>query len=107
MLATRSNHTLRRLCEEGLAQANPLTLAEATPPEACAAAPASVGCKGSRPYDWARIALPCAAAAGFERCLLIRRSRRNAAGRVYCLVFTRTGTVPAELVVSFGQNHAG
>ena len=39
VLATRSNHTLRLLTNEGLEQTDPLTLADALPPEAWAPQP--------------------------------------------------------------------
>jgi SRSO17 transposase len=102
VLATRSNHTLRLLTKAGLEQTDPLTLADALPPEAWAPHAAGEGSKGPRLYDWARIALPWTVDTGFERWLLIRRSRRNASERAYYLVFTRTGTTLAELAGAAG-----
>ena len=102
VLATRSNHTLRLLTHEGLEQTDPRTLADALPPEAWAAHAAGEGSKGPRLYDWARIALPWTADTGFERWLLVRRSRRDASERAYYLVFTRTGTTLAELAGAAG-----
>jgi SRSO17 transposase len=102
VLATRSNHTLRLLTNEGLEQTDPLTLANALPPEAWAQHAAGEGSKGPRLYDWARIALPWTVDTGFERWLLIRRSRRDASERAYYLVFTRTGTTLAELAGAAG-----
>src|SRR6195952_4253234 len=101
VLATRSNHTLRFVTNEGLEQTDPLTLADALPPEAWTAHAAGEGSKGPRLYDWTRIALG-KADTGFERWLLIRRSRRNASERAYYLVFTRTGTTLAELAGAAG-----
>ena len=102
VLATRSNHTLRLLTNEGLEQTDPRTLAEALPPEAWALHTAGEGTKGPRLYEWARIALPWTVDTGFERWLLIRRSRRDASERAYYLVFTRSGTTLAELAGAAG-----
>src|ERR1700712_3001135 len=101
VLATRSNHALRLLTNEGLAQTDPLTLANALPPEAWTPHAAGEGSKGPRLYDWTRIALG-KADTGFERWLLIRRSRRNVSERAYYLVFTRTATTLAELAGAAG-----
>ena len=86
---------------EGFEQIDPLTLADALPPEAWTAHAAGEGSKGPRLYDWTRTALG-KADTGFERWLLIRRSRRNASERAYYLVFTRTGTTLAELAGAAG-----
>ena len=102
VLATRSNHTLRFLTDEGLEQTDPLTLADALPPEAWVRHAAGEGSKGPRLYDWARIALPWTVDAGFERWVLIRRSRRDASERAYYLVFAHTGTTLAELAGAAG-----
>ncbi len=75
VLASRYNHTLRLLTNEGLEQTDPLTLADALPSEAWTQHAAGEGSKGPRQYDWARIALPRTVDTGFERWLLIRRSR--------------------------------
>ena len=101
VLATRSNHTLRFVTNEGLEQTDPLTLADALPPETWTAHAAGEGSKGPRLYDWTRIALG-KADTGFERWLLIRRSRRNISERAYYLVFTRTATTLAELAGAAG-----
>jgi hypothetical protein len=58
---------------------------------------AGEGAKGLRLYDWARIPLPWTRPDGFERFLLIRRNRRDAARQAYYLVFAPTGTTLAEL----------
>lgn len=102
VLATRSNHTLRLLTNDGLEQTDPLTLADAVPPEAWAQHAAGEGSKGPRLCDWARIALPWAVDTGFERWLLIRRSRHDASERAYYLAFTRAGTTLAELAGAAG-----
>jgi SRSO17 transposase len=102
VLATRSNHTLRLLDGTQLIQTNPLTLADALLPEAWTMHPAGEGAKGIRLYEWARIALPWTVEDGFERWLLIRRSRRDPEERAYYLVFTRAGTPLAELAGAAG-----
>jgi SRSO17 transposase len=102
VLATRSNHTLRLLTKDGLEQTDPKTLADALPPETWAPHAAGEGSKGPRLYDWARIALPWTLDTGFERWLLIRRSRRDASERAYYLVFTRSGTTLADLAGAAG-----
>jgi SRSO17 transposase len=102
VLATRSNHTLRLLTDEGLEQTDPLTLADALAPEAWAQHAAGEGSKGPRLYDWARIALPWTGDSGFERWLLFRRSRRDASERAYYLAFTRIGTTLAEMAGAAG-----
>lgn len=51
---------------------------------------------------WARIALPWTTDAGFERWLLIRRSRRDPDARAYYLVFAPAGTGLAELAGAAG-----
>jgi SRSO17 transposase len=102
VLASRSNHALRFLIGERLEQTDPLTLAEALPAEAWAPHAADEGSKGPRLYDWARIALPWTVDSGFERWVLIRRSRRDGAEPAYYLVFARTGTTLAELAGAAG-----
>ena len=102
VLATRSNHTLRLVTQAGLVQTDPATLAEALPSEAWATHAAGEGTKGLRLYDWARIALPWAVDAEFERWVLIRRNRRDSTDRAYYLVFARAGTTLAELAGAAG-----
>jgi hypothetical protein len=63
---------------------------------------AGEGSKGVRLYDWARIALPWTVDAGFERWLLIRRSRRAPDARAYSLVFAPAGSGLAELAGAAG-----
>ncbi len=77
VLAVRSNHHLRFLDGWALVQTDPATMADELPPEAWATHAAGEGAKGMRLYDWARIPLPWTRPDGFERFLLIRRSRRD------------------------------
>lgn len=97
VLAVRSNHHLRVLDGWALVQTDPATMADDLPPEAWAVHAAGEGAKGMRLYDWARIPLPWTSPEGFERALLIRRSRRDPERRAYYLVFCPTGTTLAEL----------
>jgi len=102
VLATRSNHHLRFLTDLGLVQTDPATLADALEPEAWATLAAGEGSKGIRLYDWARIALPWTIDAGFERWVLIRRSRRDPADRAYYMTYARQGTSLADLAGAAG-----
>jgi hypothetical protein len=63
--------------QSGLVETDPKTLAEELPAEAWTTLAAGEGAKGLRLYHWARIALPWTATEGFERWLLIRRSRKD------------------------------
>lgn len=102
VLATRSNHHLRFLTADALVQTDPATLADTLPAAAWTPHAAGEGSKGVRLYDWARIALPWTVDAGFERWLLIRRSRRDPGARAYYLVFAPAGTGLAELAGAAG-----
>lgn len=97
VLAVRSNHHLRFLDGWALVQTDPATMADDLPPDAWATHAAGEGAKGMRLYDWARLPLPWTRPDGFERFLLIRRSRRDPERRAYYLVFTPTGTTLPEL----------
>ena len=97
VLAVRSNHHLRFLDGWALVQTDPATMADDLSREAWAVHAAGEGAKGLRLYDWARIALPWTSPEGFERALLIRRSRSDPERRAYYLVFGPAGTTLAEL----------
>jgi len=102
VLAVRSNLTLRFLDATGFVQTDPASLTDALSPDAWAAHPAGDGAKGLRLYDWARIAMPWVCEPGYERWLLIRRSRRDPDARAYYLVFAPAGTSLAELAGAAG-----
>ena len=102
VLAVRSNHTLRMLSGTGLLQTDPAQLADDLPGNSWAAHAAGEGSKGPRLYDWARIALPWTVDEGFERWLLIRRSRRDEQDRAYYLVFAPAATDLSELAGAAG-----
>lgn len=102
VLAVRSNLTLRFLDATGFVQTDPACLTDALSPDAWAAHPAGDGAKGLRLYDWARIAMPWVCEPGYERWLLIRRSRRDPDARAYYLVFAPARTSLAELAGAAG-----
>ncbi|MDR3454776.1 MAG: IS701 family transposase [Rhodoferax sp.] len=102
VLAVRSNQHLRLLTAEGLLQTDPAELADALPTEAWTSHAAGEGSKGIRLYDWARIALPWTVDEGFERWVLIRRSRQDLEARAYYIVFAPAGTGLAELAGAAG-----
>src|ERR1700760_4176843 len=102
VLAVRSNHHLRFLTKDGLIQSNPAELANAVPAEAWSAHAAGEGSKGIRLYDWAPIALPWVVDEGFERWVLIRRSRQDPEACAYYLVFAPAGSELAELAGAAG-----
>ena len=103
VLAVRSNHPLRFPTEAGLLQTNPAELADEVPAEAWSTHAAGEGTKGIRLYDWARIALPWIADTGFERWVLIRRSRQDPEAYAYYLVFAPAGSELAELAGVAGR----
>ncbi|MCP5117680.1 MAG: IS701 family transposase [bacterium] len=102
VLAVRSNHHLRFVEPAGLVESDPATLADGLDDDAWAAHAAGEGSKGPRLYEWARIALPWTREAGWERWLLIRRSRDDPQKRAYYFVFAPAGTTLAELAGAAG-----
>lgn len=114
VLAVRSNQPLRVPTEAGLAPADPAGLADALAAGAgnarsadtWALHPAGEGSKGIRLHEWARVALPWPAEAGFERWVLIRRSRHDPGARAFSLVFARAGTPMADLAGAAGLRWA-
>jgi SRSO17 transposase len=102
VLAVRSNHCLRFLTAEGLVQTGPAELAGEVLAAVWSTHAAGEGSKGIRLYDWARIPLPWIVDAGFERWVLIRRSRQDPAAYAYYLVFAPAGSELAELAGAAG-----
>lgn len=103
VLAVRSNHTLRVLEQDWrLVQTDPATVAEELASGAWATLSAGEGAKGPRLYDWARVPLGGHTPAGFERWLVIRRARQDAAAPAYFLAFAPAGTSLAELAGAAG-----
>lgn len=97
VLAVRSNHCLRFIAREGFVQTDPATIADELAADAFVAHAAGEGSKGLRLYDWAQFRLPWVCNEGFERRLLIRRSRRDPSKRAYYLVFAPAGVALADL----------
>lgn len=102
VLAVRSNHHLRFITPEGFVETDPKTLAGDLATDEWTTLPAGEGAKGLRLYDWARIALPWTGEEGFERWLLIRRSRKEPDKFAYYLVFAPESTALAELAGAAG-----
>jgi SRSO17 transposase len=102
VLAVRSNQMLRFATAEGLRQTGPAELADELDGGAWSSHAAGEGTKGLRLYDWARISLPWMVAEGFERWVLIRRSRAKPDERAYYFVFAPTDTSLAELAGAAG-----
>ena len=102
VLAVRSNHHLRFVCEGGLEETDPETLADALDPDAWVTHTAGEGAKGLRLYDWARISLPWTCDADWERWILIRRNRKDPTKRAYYFAFAPVGTSLAELAGAAG-----
>jgi len=79
----RMAHVLAIKCSEllavgeGPAKLSAAQLAAAVPAEGWVGASAGQGAKGRRLYDWTRIQLPPPTASGWQRWLLVRRSRRD------------------------------
>ena len=79
----RMAHVLAIKCSEllavdgGPAKQSAAQLAAAVPAERWVGASAGQGAKGRRLYDWTRTQLPPPAVGGWQRWLLIRRSRRD------------------------------
>jgi SRSO17 transposase len=102
VLAVRSNHTLRFLEEWTVVQTDPATLADALEDDAWSSLTAGEGSKGPRLYDWARVRLGWATAEGFERWLLLRRSRHDAEALAFYFAYAPEGTPLAELAGAAG-----
>jgi SRSO17 transposase len=75
VLAIKSSEPLA--VGDGPAKLSAAQLAEAVPAERWVGASAGQGAKGRRLYDWTRIQLPPPAVGGWQRWLLVRRSRRD------------------------------
>jgi SRSO17 transposase len=76
VLAVKGTEPLRTATQRS-GRATASNLAASVPPEEWVACSAGHGAKGRRLYDWTRIQLAAPAAAGRQRWLLVRRSRRD------------------------------
>ena len=102
VLAVRSNQDLRFVNDQGLILTDIGTLSEDLSEDQWFCHTAGEGAKGPRLYEWARIALNWESEAGFERWLLVRRSRRDPDKQAYYFAHVRTGTDLAELAGAAG-----
>ena len=102
VLATRSNHTLRFLEDDGLIQTDPATLAEDLDADAWSPLSAGEGAKGPRLYEWARLPIGFSKNNGFARWLLFRRSQRDPKALAYYFVHAPKGTSLQDIAGAAG-----
>ena len=102
VLAVRSNQTLRFLEDWTLVQTDPATLADGLEDDQWQALTAGEGAKGPRLYDWARVPLGYDKGEGFERWLVVRRSRRDPEALAFYFADAPEGTSLAELAGAAG-----
>ena len=102
VLAVRSNHSLRFLGDWRLVQTDPATMADDLDEACWASLAAGEGAKGPRLCHWARLPLSWDTDGGFERWLLIRRSRKDPDARAYFFAYAPAGTTLAKLAGAAG-----
>ena len=102
VLATRSNHTLRFLEDDGLITTDPATLAEDLDADAWSPLSAGEGAKGPRLYEWARLPIGSGKNNGFARWLLFRRSMSDPKALAYYFVHGPKDTSLAEIAGASG-----
>ena len=102
VLAVRSNQSVKFLEGWLPVQTDPAAMVNAIPDEDWRTLAAGEGAKGSRLYHWARLPLRWITAAGFERWLLVRRSRRDPKALAYYFAYAPEGTSLAELAGAAG-----
>lgn len=102
VLAVRSNHALRFLEDWKLIETDPAAMAQELGNDQWASLTAGEGAKGPRLYEWARMRLGWESEDGFERWLLVRRSRRNADALAYFFAYAPEGASLAELAGAAG-----
>ena len=83
-------------------QTDPAAMAAAIPEKDWQTLTAGEGAKGPRLYHWARLPLRWITEEGFERWLLIRRSRHDPDAMTYYFVHAPAGTSLAELAGAAG-----
>jgi SRSO17 transposase len=98
-LAVASDHGIWMRGERAEARA----LADALPSDAWARASAGDGAQGPRWYDWACLALPYDAAAGWAHWLLVRRSVSDPVERASYRVHAPLGTAPGAMACAVGR----
>jgi SRSO17 transposase len=103
VLAIKSSELLA--VGDGPAKPSAAELAAAVPAEHWVGASAGHGAKGRRLYDWTRIQLSPPAARGWQRWLLVRRSRRDGE-LAYYVCFAPASTSLVGLVRVAGSRWA-
>jgi SRSO17 transposase len=103
VLAIKSSELLA--VGDGPAKVSAAQLAAAVPAEHWVGASAGHGAKGRRLYDWTRIQLTPLAASGWQRWLLVRRSRRDGE-LAYYVCFAPASTSLVGLVRVAGSRWA-
>jgi len=102
VLAVRSNQAVRFLDGWLPVQTDPAAMAAAIPEEDWHTLSAGEGTKGPRLYHWTRAPLSWDTAEGFERWLLIRKSRHDPEALAYYFAYAPQGTSLAELAGAAG-----
>src|SRR5918993_2827150 len=102
VLAVRSNPAVRGLDGGRPVETDPAAMAAAMPEEDWHSLSAGEGTKGPRLYHWARVRLKWDTAEGFERWLLIRKSRHDPEALAFYFAYAPQGTSLAELAGAAG-----
>ena len=102
VLAVRSNQAVRFLDGWIPVQTDPAAMAAAMPEEDWQTLSAGEGAKGPRLYHWARAPLLWDTGEGFERWLLVRKSRHDPEALAYYFAYAPQGTSLAELAGAAG-----
>jgi SRSO17 transposase len=102
VLAVRSNQAGRGLDGWRPVQTDPAAMAAALAEEDWHPVSAGEGSKGPRLYHWARAPLKWDAGEGFERWLLVRRSRHDPEALACFFAYAPQGTSRAELAGAAG-----
>ena len=102
VLAVRLSQAVRFLDGWMPVQTDPAAMAAALAEEDWHPLSAGEGTKGPRLYHWARAPLKWDTAEGFERWLLVRRSRHDPEALAYFFAYAPQGTSLAELAGAAG-----
>ena len=102
VLAVRSNQSMKFLEGWIPVLTDPAAMAAAIPDGDWRTLAAGEGAKGPRLYHWARLPLRWLAEEGFERWLLIRRSRHDPDAMAFYFAYAPQGTSLAELAGAAG-----
>ena len=102
VLAVRMSQSVKFLDGWLPVPTNPAAMAAAVPDQDWRTLAAGEGAKGPRLYHWARLPLRWITEEGFERWLLIRRSRHDPGAMAYYFAYAPQGTSLAELAGAAG-----